>query len=140
VLARHLGQTGRWTGDHGQGLETTLAQVVADELGARIDGIGILQSDNTVVAHGTGTNASRTAVLAGGVAALAARLLKERVIRAASHLARGVVRGYRNGRREGVRRRYRSFADIPGDREGGLFRKGPLTEGRAGRVAGHQGL
>jgi CO/xanthine dehydrogenase Mo-binding subunit len=60
VLARHLGQTGRWTGDHGQGLETTLAQVVADELGARIDGIGILQSDNTVVAHGTGINASRT--------------------------------------------------------------------------------
>ena len=86
-----LDSTGAVTGAfgiaaHGQGLETALAQVIADELGAHIDDIRILQGDSAVVAHGTGTYASRSAVLAGGAATLAARLLKERVIRAASHL------------------------------------------------------
>ena len=76
---------------HGQGLETTLAQVIADELGIRIEDIRILQGDSAVVAHSTGTYASRSGVLAGGAAALAARLLKERVIRAASHLLEASV-------------------------------------------------
>jgi carbon-monoxide dehydrogenase large subunit len=71
---------------HGQGLETTLAQVIADELGVRIEDIRIWQGDTAAVAHGTGSYASRSAVLAGGAAALAARALKEKVIRAASHL------------------------------------------------------
>jgi aerobic carbon-monoxide dehydrogenase large subunit len=91
-----LDSTGAVTGSfgiasHGQGLETTLAQIIADELGARIDDIRILQGDSAVVAHGTGTYASRSAVLAGGAATLAARLLKERVIRAASHLLEASV-------------------------------------------------
>jgi len=86
-----LDSTGAVTGSfgvasHGQGLETTLAQVIADELGARIEDIRILQGDSAIVAHGTGSYASRSAVLAGGAATLAAQLLKERVIRAASHL------------------------------------------------------
>jgi carbon-monoxide dehydrogenase large subunit len=60
---------------HGQGLETTLAQVIADELGARIeDNTRILHGDCAVVAHGTGTYASRSAVLASGAATLASRL------------------------------------------------------------------
>ena len=64
-----LNSTGAVTGSfgvasHGQGLETTLAQVIADELGARIDDIQILQGDSAVVAHGTGSYASRSAVLA----------------------------------------------------------------------------
>ncbi|HEX5320875.1 MAG TPA: xanthine dehydrogenase family protein molybdopterin-binding subunit [Stellaceae bacterium] len=76
---------------HGQGLETTLAQVIADELGARFADIEIVQGDSAAVAHGTGTYASRSAVLAGGAATAAARLLKERVIRAASHLLEAAV-------------------------------------------------
>jgi aerobic carbon-monoxide dehydrogenase large subunit len=91
-----LDSTGAVTGSfgiasHGQGLETTLAQVIADELGARIEDIQILQGDSAVVAHGTGTYASRSAVLAGGAATLASRLLKEKVIRAASHLLEASV-------------------------------------------------
>jgi aerobic carbon-monoxide dehydrogenase large subunit len=91
-----LDSTGSVTGrfgiaSHGQGLETTLAQVVADELGARIEDIRILQGDSAVVAHGTGTYASRSAVLAGGAATLAARLLREKVIRVASHLLEASV-------------------------------------------------
>jgi carbon-monoxide dehydrogenase large subunit len=76
---------------HGQGLETTLAQVIADELGARLDDIQIVQGDSAAVAHGTGTYASRSAVLAGGAATQASRLLKERLLRAASHLLEAAV-------------------------------------------------
>jgi len=76
---------------HGQGLETTLAQVIADELGARLDGILIVQGDSAAVAHGTGTYASRSAVLAGGAATQASRLLKERIVRAASYLLEAAV-------------------------------------------------
>jgi carbon-monoxide dehydrogenase large subunit len=71
--------------------ETTLAQVIADELGARIEDVRILHGDSAGVAHSTGTYASRSAVLAGGAATLAARLLKEKVIRAASHLLEASV-------------------------------------------------
>jgi carbon-monoxide dehydrogenase large subunit len=71
---------------HGQGLETTLAQVIADELGCRIEDIQVIQGDSAAVAHGTGTYASRSAVLAGGAATLASRDLKEKILRAASHL------------------------------------------------------
>jgi carbon-monoxide dehydrogenase large subunit len=76
---------------HGQGLETSLAQIVADELGARFADIRVLQGDSAVVAHGTGSYASRSAVLGGGAAALASRLLKAKVLRAASHLLEAAV-------------------------------------------------
>jgi len=71
---------------HGQGLETTLAQVIADELGARLEDIRILQGDSALVAHSTGTYASRSAVLAGGAVTLASRGLKEKLMRVAAHL------------------------------------------------------
>jgi carbon-monoxide dehydrogenase large subunit len=68
-----------------------LAQIIADELGAALGDIQILHGDSAIVAHGTGTYASRSAVLAGGAATLAARLLKEKVLRAASHLLEAAV-------------------------------------------------
>ena len=71
---------------HGQGLETTLAQVVAEHLGARFDDIRIVQGDSAAVPGGTGTYASRSMVLAGGAAAIAAQAVREKVLSAASHL------------------------------------------------------
>ncbi len=71
---------------HGQGLETTLAQIVADELGCRMQDIRIVHGDSDAVANATGTYASRSAVLAGGAATLAAQAVREKVLRAASHL------------------------------------------------------
>ena len=53
---------------HGQGLETTLAQIVAEHLGARFEDIRIVQGDSAAVPGGTGTYASRSLVLAGGAA------------------------------------------------------------------------
>lgn len=71
---------------HGQGLETTLAQVIAENLGARIEDVRIVYGDSSAVAHGTGSYASRSAVLAGGAATIASQAVREKVLRAASHL------------------------------------------------------
>jgi carbon-monoxide dehydrogenase large subunit len=71
---------------HGQGLETTLAQVIAEHLGCRVEDVRVLQGDSAVVPGGTGTYASRSTVLAGGAARLASESLREKVLNAASHL------------------------------------------------------
>lgn len=71
---------------HGQGLETTLAQVVADELGCRMEDIVVRHGDSALVPSSTGTYASRSAVLGGGAAILAARTVKAKILRAAAHL------------------------------------------------------
>jgi aerobic carbon-monoxide dehydrogenase large subunit len=71
---------------HGQGLETTLAQVVAEHLGVRVEDVRIVQGDSDAVSGGTGTYASRSMVLAGGAATLAAQAVRDKVLNAASHL------------------------------------------------------
>ena len=71
---------------HGQGLETTLAQIVAEHLGVRFEDVMIVQGDSAAVPGGTGTYASRSLVLAGGAGTLAAKAVKDKVLNAASHL------------------------------------------------------
>jgi len=70
----------------GQGIETMLAQVIADELGARFEDVRVVQGDSAALAHVTGTYASRSAVLAGGAATLASHAVRDKVIRVAAHL------------------------------------------------------
>jgi carbon-monoxide dehydrogenase large subunit len=79
------------TAAHGQGHETTFAQVVAEHLGARIQDIRIVHGDSAAVPNATGSYASRSAVLAGGAATLAAQDVKQKVLRAASHLLEASV-------------------------------------------------
>ena len=71
---------------HGQGLETTLAQVVADQLGVRLQDIRIIHGDSAAVANATGSYASRSTVLAGGAVTKAALAVREKVFAAAAHL------------------------------------------------------
>jgi aerobic carbon-monoxide dehydrogenase large subunit len=71
---------------HGQGLETTLAQIVADDLGARFEDVRVIQGDSDEVPMSTGTYASRSAVLGGGAAKHASKILREKIKRVASHL------------------------------------------------------
>jgi aerobic carbon-monoxide dehydrogenase large subunit len=71
---------------HGQGLETTLAQIIADDLGAKFEDIRIVQGDSDAVPMSTGTYASRSAVLGGGAAKHASHLLREKIKKVASHL------------------------------------------------------
>ena len=70
----------------GQGHETVLAQVVAQELGCRVEDVHISIGDSSLVAHSTGTFASRVAVLAGGAATLASRAVRDNVLHVAAHL------------------------------------------------------
>lgn len=71
---------------HGQGLETTLAQIVADDLGARFEDVRVIQGDSDEVPMSTGSYASRSAVLGGGAAKHASKILQEKIKRVASHL------------------------------------------------------
>jgi len=71
---------------HGQGLETSLAQVVADELDVPMEDVRIVYGDTAQAPYGTGTYASRAATLGGGAAMLAARDVREKARRIAAHL------------------------------------------------------
>jgi carbon-monoxide dehydrogenase large subunit len=59
---------------------------VADALGCRFEDIQIVQGDSAAVPTGTGTYASRSAVLGGGAAILSAQVVRRKVLRAAAHL------------------------------------------------------
>ncbi|MGH2672110.1 MAG: xanthine dehydrogenase family protein molybdopterin-binding subunit [Actinomycetota bacterium] len=65
---------------HGQGLETTLAQICADQLGVSPDDVTVRGGDTAIIAHGIGTFASRSAVTAGSAVGIAARQLRDKVL------------------------------------------------------------
>lgn len=71
---------------HGQGIRTTLAQIVADELSVDLGRIRIIHGDTDRTPYGWGTFASRSLVIAGGASKLAAGRLAERLRRAAAVL------------------------------------------------------
>lgn len=63
--------------DQGQGHETVLRQVVAHELGIKMEQILVAESDTGLVADGVGTNASRSMVRAGKALVDASRAVVE---------------------------------------------------------------
>src|SRR5439155_7565628 len=69
----------------GQGLETTLAQIAADELGVTPADVAIVGGDTLGIGQGVGTFASRAAVVGGTAVALAARELRAKAVRLAAH-------------------------------------------------------
>ena len=71
---------------HGQGLETTLAQVVSEILTVDPARVAIRYGDTATAYTGTGTYASRSMVVAGGAIAKSARLLAEPIRRIGAHL------------------------------------------------------
>jgi len=71
---------------HGQGLRTTLAQLVADELGVAPDRIKVVSGDTDRTPYGWGTFASRSLVIAGGASVLAARKVHAKLKTIASRL------------------------------------------------------
>src|SRR5256712_1178377 len=68
----------------GQGLETTLAQVAAGELGVAPDEVSVIGGDTFGISQGIGTFASRAAVVGGTAVALAARELRAKCVRLAA--------------------------------------------------------
>ncbi len=71
---------------HGQSLETTLAQIIAEELGVKPQDVRIIHGDTAVTPYGIGTHASRSAILGGGAAIKATRSLLSIVKRVAATL------------------------------------------------------
>jgi aerobic carbon-monoxide dehydrogenase large subunit len=64
---------------HGQGHETTFAQIVADELGVAPDAVEVRWGDSFEIPEGVGTFASRSVTVGGSAALLAARELRARL-------------------------------------------------------------
>jgi carbon-monoxide dehydrogenase large subunit len=72
-------------GTQGQGHYTTLAQIIADHLGADMRDIHVVTGDTAAVPYGVGTFASRAAVLAGNAAHLAGAAMAEKIKEVAAH-------------------------------------------------------
>lgn len=72
--------------NHGQGHQTTFAQIVADELGVPVDSIEVVYGDTSVVPYGNGTWASRSTVFCGGAAVLAARDVRAKSLKLAAEM------------------------------------------------------
>ena len=71
---------------HGQSIETTMAQIVAEHLGVAYDDVTVVQADSRSTPYGPGTGGSRTAVVAGGAAREATVAVREKVMNIAAHM------------------------------------------------------
>jgi len=71
---------------HGQGLATTLAQLIADAIGVLPANVRVVHGDTDRTPYGWCTFASRSLVIAGGAATLAAQKLREKLLTIAGDL------------------------------------------------------
>jgi CO/xanthine dehydrogenase Mo-binding subunit len=70
--------------DIGQGSDTIIAQLVAEEMGVLPDDVNIIDRDTDVCPWDVGVHASRTTFVAGNSAVMAARQVKEKILRLAA--------------------------------------------------------
>ena len=118
--------------NHGQGLETTLAQVAATELSVHPATVVVRHGDTSISPYGLGTFASRSMVMAGGAVGRATEELAKKVKRIGAHLLQSTVEDVdlqdgavvSNGRSlpfsEVTRAAYRHAQDLPEGEEPGL--------------------
>ena len=71
---------------HGQGTETTLAQIAQEILGISIESIKVVHGDTALSPYSTGTWGSRVIVMAGGAVANACDSLSDRLRKVGAHL------------------------------------------------------
>ena len=88
VRVHPTGKVTVYTGSHahGQGHETTFAQLVGDELGIPMDDIEIVHGDTGTVAFGMGTYGSRSAAVGGTAIHMSINKIKEKGKKIAAHL------------------------------------------------------
>jgi xanthine dehydrogenase molybdenum-binding subunit len=72
--------------DIGQGAETVMAQIAAEELGVRAEDVTVINSDTAIKPWDVGVHASRTTFIAGNAAREAAAKVKEEILKAAGEL------------------------------------------------------
>ena len=104
-----VGRSGRisvYTGamPMGQGIKTALAQICAEQFLVPTDSVTVVAGDTAVIPYGQGGFASRQTVTAGSAVHLAARAVREKLLKVAAHLLETGVEDLelRNGRVEVV--------------------------------------
>jgi len=70
--------------DMGQGSDTVIAQIVAEELGVKVEDIHVIHQDTDICPWDVGAHASRTTFVAGNSALGAARKIRHRLLNMAS--------------------------------------------------------
>jgi len=88
VRVHPTGKVTVFTGSHshGQGHETTFAQLAADNLGLPIEDIDIVHGDTALVPFGMGTYGSRSAAVGGTALYMSLEKIKEKGKKIAAHL------------------------------------------------------
>ncbi len=81
------------TTPHGQGNATSLAQIVAEELGVEMRDITVLWGDTSTLPWGTITSGSRSAAVGGTAVLLATRKVKKKMAKIASSMGLGIGGG-----------------------------------------------
>jgi carbon-monoxide dehydrogenase large subunit len=84
---------------HGQGMETSMAQIVNEILGVSIDRIAVIHGDTGTTPYSTGTYASRSIVMSGGAVSVSCKTLLPRILKIGAHLLQGPESAahFRNG-------------------------------------------
>lgn len=87
------GKVSVFTGSHshGQGHETTFAQVVADELGVALEDVEVVHGDTARVPYGMGTYGSRSASVGGSALVRSAEKVREKARKIAAHQLEAAV-------------------------------------------------
>ena len=73
------------TSGHGQGHDTTYAQIVANELGVDYDDVEVVEGDTDEIPQGMGTYGSRSAAVGGSALVKSSQKLVEKAKRIAAH-------------------------------------------------------
>lgn len=71
---------------HGQGQETSFAQIAADELGVDLNAVTVIHGDTGIVQYGIGTFGSRATAVGGTAVFIAIEKLKEKATNIAAHI------------------------------------------------------
>src|SRR5919106_5783661 len=74
------------TSPHGQGQETSFAQIAADQLGVNLNDVTVIHGDTGVVQYGIGTFGSRATAVGGTAVLVAIQKLKEKAAKIAGHM------------------------------------------------------
>jgi len=76
---------------HGQGHETTFAQIVADEFGISVDDVDIVHGDTAIIPNGMGTYGSRSTSVGGSALVRSAEKVRAKMMKIAAHQLEAAV-------------------------------------------------
>ena len=93
VRVHPTGKVTAMTGSHthGQGHETTFAQIVADELGIPLEDVELIHGDTGRTPFGLGTYGSRSTAVGGSALVRSAEKIREKITKIAAHQLEAAV-------------------------------------------------